>query len=155
MFVAVLYSVVWYTQTVLDSELQIMLEKEHERERLMGTYVLSICGAFTKLLLGFYALTITICRFVKLLFLCILAPRCLSSMDCATVGEHSLSLLLSFLSFSLYVVMDCGWGSWPYGFSVLLGSTILLTSWEDYYSTELVWLGVRRIENVGQIGEVN
>lgn len=95
-FVAVLYSVVWYTQTVLDSELQIMLEKEHERERLMGTYVLSICGAFTKLLLGFYALTITICRFVKLLFLCILAPRCLSSMDCATVGEHSLSL--SYLS---------------------------------------------------------
>lgn len=106
----------------------------------MGTYVLGICGAFTKLLLAFYALTITICRFVKLLFLCILAPLCLSSMDCATVGEHSLSL--SLLSFFLYAVMDCGWGSWPYGFSVLLGSTILLTSWEDYNSSELVLLGV-------------
>lgn len=133
-----------HSETVLDSELQIMQGKEPERERLrdrlMGTYVLSICGAFTKLLLGFYALTITICRFVKLLFLCILAPLCLSSMDCATVGEHSLSLLLSFLSFSLYVVMDCGWGSWPYGYSVLLGSTILFTSWEDYI-IQLSWFG--------------
>lgn len=71
----------------------------------MGTYVLGICGAFTKLLLAFYALTITICRFVKLLFLCILAPLCLSSMDCATVGEHSLSLSLIFLPF-------CGDGLW-------------------------------------------